>query len=108
MKRRGAERDQRLAPSFRESILLRPRDPLGQHGKRSPSLLVLGERLPLPLEYRQRRWMEGVAHEESLLEERPSLGLSGGRVNGGPFGRQLSASLEAPLRKRLCHPPPNP
>src|SRR3972149_5733466 len=80
-----------------EPLLSRDRDPLRQHRQRAARLLVLRQRLPLALEYRERRRMERVAGLEASLQELARLGLGRGRIHRGPLRRELRAPLEAPV-----------
>ena len=79
--RRGAQRDEGLRAGLREALPVSPGDPLRQHGERAARLLVLGQRLPLALEHRERGRVEGKAGLEAAAQVFPGLGLGDGRLS---------------------------
>ncbi|GBD00296.1 hypothetical protein HRbin18_00001 [bacterium HR18] len=99
VQRGRAQRDQRFAPRRSKALAVRPGDPLGQHRQCPTRLLVLRQRLPLPLEYRKCGWMEGVAGLESATQIIPRFCLSRGRVHGRPLRWKLRPPFKAPVGK---------
>ncbi len=106
--RSRAQRDERFPPGLGVVRLIRPGNPLRQHGQGSPRLLVLRERLPLTLEHRQGGRMERITNLKTVAEIFPGFRLGGAGIHSRPFRRKLRPPLKTPIRVGFGHLFPHP